>query len=410
MTSKNYLKIRNILNIKHGYAFKSSNFCNEGRYIVLTPGNFYESGGFRLQENKKIFHDPPVLQDYILKKDDVLVAMTEQAPGLLGSTLLVPEDEIYLHNQRLGLLEFIHENKVNPKYVYHYFNCLPFRRKIASSSSGTKVKHTSPSKIQDIEIFLPPIAEQKKIAEILGTCDRQIELTEKLINAKRKLKQGLMQKILKNPFWNKSENSDKFLIKDWQLVPLSKCFFERKETSSDISEYPLYSLTIEQGLTEKTDRYNREFLLKNKEENEYRVVYPEDFLYNPMNLRFGAIARSNLDFAVAVSAYYNVLIPNLQIINTQFLLDFLKSPRMMYLYNAIGKGSLVEKKRVHLSDFWRVKIPIPSLEYQNKLSNLLSLLDEEEKKLLDILNFYQSQKKGLMQQLLTGKIRVNITP
>jgi type I restriction enzyme S subunit len=165
-------------------------------------------------------------------------------------------------------------------------------------------------------------------------------------------------------------------------------------------------LTIENGIVEKTDRYNREFLLKNREENQYRVVHTGDFVFNPMNLRFGAIAISNIPRPVAVSAYYNVLIPNHKLIDNNFMLEILKSKRMIQIYNNIGKGSLVEKKRVHLKDFMKIKVPIPSLEQQKRIAYTISFLSEEETLLTRKLKLFQTQKQGLMQQLLTGKIRI----
>lgn len=69
--------------IKHGYAFKSKYFDTSGKYIVLTPGNFYEEGGFKVRENEKYYSaDPP--ENFILKKGDLIIAMTEQAEGLLA--------------------------------------------------------------------------------------------------------------------------------------------------------------------------------------------------------------------------------------------------------------------------------------------------------------------------------------
>lgn len=90
------------INIKHGFAFKSEYFREAGNFILLTPGSFYETGGFRDQGIKTKYYDGDIPESYLLSKDELLVAMTEQAEGLLGSTLLVPKSGIYLHNQRLG--------------------------------------------------------------------------------------------------------------------------------------------------------------------------------------------------------------------------------------------------------------------------------------------------------------------
>jgi type I restriction enzyme S subunit len=97
-------KFSDLCSIKYGFAFKSEFFATEGDFVLLTPGNFYESGGYRDRGEKQKFYVGEIPQDYILNAGDLLVAMTEQAAGLLGSPILVPESGKFLHNQRLGLV------------------------------------------------------------------------------------------------------------------------------------------------------------------------------------------------------------------------------------------------------------------------------------------------------------------
>ncbi len=78
------------IRIKHGYAFPSEHFGRHGRYRLLTPGNFNESGGFRDLGEAQKHYSGEAPAEFILKQGDVLVAMTEQSPGLLGATLEVP--------------------------------------------------------------------------------------------------------------------------------------------------------------------------------------------------------------------------------------------------------------------------------------------------------------------------------
>jgi type I restriction enzyme S subunit len=93
-----------LCDIKHGFAFKSEFFVSEGDYVLLTPGNFYETGGYRDRGEKQKYYTGEIPRDYVLREGDLLVAMTEQAAGLLGSPILIPESGKFLHNQRLGLV------------------------------------------------------------------------------------------------------------------------------------------------------------------------------------------------------------------------------------------------------------------------------------------------------------------
>ncbi len=169
------VRLGDVLQIKHGWAFKGKYFSDNGKYILLSPGNFFEEGGFRLRENKEKFYLGEFPKDYLLKKDDLIIAMTEQGAGLLGSPALIPENERFLHNQRLGLFHTYNEKIIFKKYLYYLFFTKNIRGLIAGSATGTKVKHTAPKRIYDISIKLPPLKTQKKIAKILSNYDDLIE-------------------------------------------------------------------------------------------------------------------------------------------------------------------------------------------------------------------------------------------
>lgn len=155
--------------IKHGFAFTSEFFSDSGPYVLLTPGNFFEEGGFRDRGNKQKYYVGETPQEYILNKGDLLLAMTEQAPGLLGSPLIVPEANLYLHNQRLGLV--VGKEPIQSRFLFHLFNQKPIRQIIHSKATGTKVRHTSPTKIESIVVGYPPIDLQNQFAAIVEKVD-----------------------------------------------------------------------------------------------------------------------------------------------------------------------------------------------------------------------------------------------
>ncbi|MEZ6131161.1 MAG: restriction endonuclease subunit S [Planctomycetaceae bacterium] len=159
----------NLFSIKHGYAFKSKFFNSNGDLVLLTPGHFYDEGGFRDQKEKTKYYTGEVPDGYLLKKGDLLVAMTEQSPGLLGSPVVIPDSNRFLHNQRLGLVQGIDESRTLSGFLFHLFNTPTIRNEISSNSTGTKVKHTSPTKIGAISALLPSVREQEQITTMLDT-------------------------------------------------------------------------------------------------------------------------------------------------------------------------------------------------------------------------------------------------
>ena len=188
---------------------------------------------------------------------------------------------------------------------------------------------------------------------------------------------------------------------DWQSQKLKNILIESNVLASE--ELPLYSLTIESGIVPKTERYERSFLVKNEEEA-YKVVQPNDFAYNPMNLRFGALARHTESKLVKVSKYYNIFSvnPKANVIFVDYLLTKSSSIRF---YDSIAMGSLVEKKRVHFSDFLNSKFLLPSIAEQEKIASLLGAIDRRLTQLRRKRKLLQTYKRGVMQKIFAQKIR-----
>lgn len=174
-------KLGDLLQIKHGFAFLGEHFASAGTHVVLTPGNFLEEGGFKEKAEKAKWYVGPIPKDYVLNKGDLIVAMTEQAEGLLGSGALIPRSGIYLHNQRLGLVQIRDQKQADQNFIYYLFNSKPVRQQIRGSASGTKIRHTAPSRIADVKVSVPPLPVQQRIAGILSAYDELIENSQRRI-------------------------------------------------------------------------------------------------------------------------------------------------------------------------------------------------------------------------------------
>ena len=184
---------------------------------------------------------------------------------------------------------------------------------------------------------------------------------------------------------------------EWQKVKISSFVNESKRKTGDIKKYPLWSLTIENGVTPKTDRYERSFLVK-KEDN-YKIVYTNYYVYNPMNAHLGAIARNKSDKSISVSDIFSINNDYYGFYDNYFI-----SPVMFKKYKLISSGSLLEKQRVHYSQFKELKIYLPSDKEQKKIADMLELLDKKialQTKKIEALKLF---KKGLFDtQLKTNE-------
>ncbi|MBC1193301.1 restriction endonuclease subunit S [Microcystis aeruginosa CS-558/01A06] len=170
--------------IKHGFAFKGEFFSDSGKYILLTPGNCHETGGLKLKGDKEKYYVGDVPEEFILHQNDLLVVMTDlvQSAPILGGALLIPENEKYLHNQRLGLVNILNQKELDKKYLYYLLNTHNYRSQIKGSATGTTVKHTAPERIYRCLVPLPSLQVQQKIADILSKYDDLIENNRRRID------------------------------------------------------------------------------------------------------------------------------------------------------------------------------------------------------------------------------------
>lgn len=173
--------------------------------------------------------------------------------------------------------------------------------------------------------------------------------------------------------------------------------------TSDTETYPLYSLTIEDGVTPKTDRYVRDYLIT-KEGDSYKIVPNNAFVYNPMNLRFGALKANHSGKTVCVSGYYDVF--EIGQPDTLFFWEnYLTTSRMLNYYDRISTGSLIEKKRVYYSEFLKIKKSLPCLEEQQKIADFLSAVDEVIAQSEAEVQNLEQQKKAAMQKIFSQEVR-----
>lgn len=184
------ISLADICTIKHGYGFKGEYYSDlPTKNILLTPGNFKIGGGFK--KDKLKYYDGPINDEFILKPYDLIVSMTDLSKDgdTLGFSALIPDDDdlIYLHNQRIGLVEIIDESIVDKSFLYWLLRNKEYQHFVVATSTGSTVKHTSPKSILKYEFKLPTLKEQKNIGNILNYLENKIKLNENIINNLNKL-------------------------------------------------------------------------------------------------------------------------------------------------------------------------------------------------------------------------------
>ena len=285
-------------------------------------------------------------------------------------------------------------------YLGYYMNSNAFHSKLLPIMQGVKVTSISKSALQNIDLAFPEsLEEQQKIAECLSSIDSYISSINEKVEQLKAHKKSLMQKLFPQRGQTVPEYRFPEFEKDgsWEELELGELIVEIVEFTSRGDKFPLYSLTIEDGVSPKTDRYERNFLVKKKGDN-FKVVYPYDFVSNPMNLRFGAIGYNKESFKVCISGYYDVF--RFKDKGTSsFWISYMKSYWALDMYDRIATGSLYEKRRVHFSSLLRTKLLVPKYSERLKISEYLSSMEEVISLNSKKASLLEQHKKGIMQQL-----------
>ncbi len=176
-------KLKELIKVTRGASLSGQYFAEEGDLIRLTLGNFdYANGGFKENSSKdNIYYSGSVSENFIMNEGDIITPLTEQTPGLLGSTARIPESGKYIQSQDVGLVT-CDEEKIDKDFCYYLLPSEIVKKQLAAGAQQTKIRHTSPDKIEACTVFIPKPKEQKKIGRLLSAIDKIIDLKRKEID------------------------------------------------------------------------------------------------------------------------------------------------------------------------------------------------------------------------------------
>jgi type I restriction enzyme S subunit len=390
-----------LLKIEHGFAFKSKYFSEAGEFVVLTPGNFHESGGFRARPGKDRFYQGKFPSKYLLDKNDLIVAMTEQGEGLLGSAALVPDANRYLHNQRLGRVTV--KTGSDKRFVYYLFNTDLVRRQIRNSSSGAKVRHTSPERIYQIKVFVPEETCQQKIAAILYSYDELIEINKRRIALLEKLAEEIYREwFVRFRFpGHESRKATSEFLKGCQLRDLDsladevKVAIKKKDLTGEekylgLEHIPRRSIAIKEWATADTIESNK-------------LLFQErDILFSKIRPYLHKVAISH--FSGICSSDTIILRPKKKIYEG-YLLFTVFSDTFIDLSTAASRGTKMPRADWGFLKKLQIRVPDEKLlqPYQTQFDELFSQIVN----LLRVNELAATCREQLLPRLISGKLAVD---
>jgi len=393
-----WVRLGEICKVQCGFAFKSEEFSEEGIPIIKIT-NISDQ---RVTLNNKDSYLPMdkirFYQNFIIKEKDILVALSGATVGKIG---IIKGIKVALLNQRVG--RFIINSKViNNMFLFFLLSKNEFYNFILNNSASSAQPNISPSFIESFEIILPPLTEQQKIAEILETIDNAIEKTDKIIEKYKRIKQGLMQDLLTKGIDEKgnirNEKTHKFkdsplgrIPEEWEVVRLGEiCQIVYGERLSE-SEYFEYGESVVYGTTGVITKTNK-FLGIGE-----TIVLPRK---GSINNKF-YVKDGQKFFVIDTAFYLRFDSYKKKEFNAKYLFIYLQRINFELLNEATGVPSLNREV------LRKINIPLPSLPEQQRIAEILSQIDQTIEKEQQYKEKLERIKQGLMQDLLTGKVRVN---
>jgi type I restriction enzyme S subunit len=283
------------------------------------------------------------------------------------------------------------KNGESNRFIYH--NLAHRYEEIRRLSNAGSQENLNAALIKSIEILLPTRKEIDGIIAIADEWDTAINSCQMLIAAQLRFKAGLMQQLLsgKHRFENcKGE--------PWLEFHLGDLFEERNETNR--ADLPLLSITAERGVIPRDEIDRKDSSSEDK--SLYKRIAPGDIGYNTMRMWQGVSAMSRLEGIV--SPAYTICIPQSGI-DAEFAAYLFKYPPIVHLFHRYSQGLVSDTLSLKFHEFASIKVSIPSIKEQRRIVSVLKCPDAEVGLLRRKLNSLKSQKRGLMQKLLSGEMR-----
>ena len=297
-------------------------------------------------------------------------------------------------------------------YLYYYLQSQ--KRKFERQAIGSTIVTIGMGYFRHFKIPLPPLPEQKKIAEILSAWNRAIEQVGKLIDAKERLKKGLMQQLLTGRMRFAEFGSAHERIKthfydfplDWKHPRIAEIALEISERNIEQIDYPVLSCSKYDGFVNSLEYFGKK--VYSDDTSNYKVIKRGQFGFPSNHIEEGSIGLLKHIDAGIVSPIYTIFETNPEKVFTPYLYALFKTKTYQHVFRVNTNSSVDRRGSLRWKEFSKIRVPLPPLTEQTRIATVLTTCDKEINLLKKKRGKLKEQKKGLMQKLLTGEIRVKI--
>ena len=396
-----------IMSFKNGLNFTKTD--NGDSVKIVGVGDFKDLSELSSTEHLELISVAGRIRDEeLLNNGDLLFVRSNGNKDLIGRCMFFPEVRERLSFSGFTIRGLVINESTLPAYMAIVARSSQFQMQISKASGGTNISNLSQQILNDINLLLPPLIEQKKIAEILSTWDKAISVTEKLLTNSQQQKKALMQQLLTGKKRLLDENGVRFST-EWEFKRISE-IATRVQRKYVASEHPILTISSLSGFVRQDERYSR--YMAGESVKNYILLKKGEFAYNKGNSKtyeFGCIFD--------LEAYEAGLVPHVYVcfrlknglshryIKYLFEADYLKPQLGSLVYTGVRNNGLLN---INPTEFMQTKVPVPCFEEQESIADMLYNSSRTIRVLQDKLACLKDEKKALMQQLLTGKRRVKV--
>lgn len=385
----NSLERKTIGNITTSFSGGTPKSSNKSYYEGNIP--FIRSGEVKSKQTELFISDEALKNSSakLVEKGDILYA-------LYGAT----SGEVAISQINGAINQAILAIKPNPGYSSEFImNYLKKEKdnileKYLQGGQG----NLSAAIVKSIELYLPSIEEQSAIGSLFRTLDDLLASYKDNLANYQSIKATMLSKMFPKAGQSVPEIRLDGFEGEWGKYYLGNIFEQVSNYIEPSAENELWSLTVEKGLTPKTDRYKRDFLVKKNDK--FKKVDVNEFVYNPMNLTLGALDLNDNEVTISVSGYYVVMKnSDIEKFDNDFLKILLKTTYAIYQYKQFATGTLIEKQRVQFPTFSEIPFYLPPIAEQQAIgsyfSNLDNLINSHQEKISQL----ETLKKKLLQDM-----------
>jgi type I restriction enzyme, S subunit len=413
-------RLEQVAKIQTGLAKGKKGLKNVVSLPYLRVANV-QDGYLDLSEIKEIEVDSDQIDRYLLRNEDLLLTEGGDFDKLGRGSLWYDQIKPCLHQNHVfvvrvdknKLIPYFFSQQVGSSYGKAYF--------LSCAKQTTNLASINSTQLKEFPVILPPLREQCRIAEILGVWDGAIDLLEKLITAKRKLKQGLMQQLLTGRKRFKEFGapiiSEGCIPDKWKKITLKETAAKEKYSFTGgpfgsnlkAEHYVDNGVRIIQLQNIGDGHFNNKYKIFTTEEKANELIscniYPGDIILSKMGdpVARGCFIPNSASRFLMASDGIRLKVNNLKF-DSSFLLQQINAP--IFRKIAISHSTGSTRQRIGLDILRDLPILMPPLQEQEKIAAVLSAADAEISTLEKQLAAYKEQKRGLMQQLLTGRTRI----